>query len=1195
MQFPIVQEYKTDIRQTNPENEVLDEPFKLEAGVYNRVIVPRHAPFFVKSLTLKHPSGEPMILDEDYEIFRIMPRLTELAAQPVACLITLKKTSIKAGTMSYHVVGEFPLVDSALLNLILEAVNDNRPVEWEGIMNKPSVFPPNLHKHSLLYDMVGFQDTIEFLGELQELIRQNDTDLTTTRLTHYMELVDWYIRVYGDMLDLFLKNHTEAYDAHGLSAADVGLEKVDNFATASFADVLQGRNDMHLRPQELKTIIEHYGFNADEFLEAKSMPVAQFGNTNFIPPNIDGSFEGFGGVIETAGMCLESDNSITYLWNRMDGRTRGLYFSVLTDSNDGSKVKLTYTGYKYTHGRFTAEGATVDRIAQGSGSECILVGDSVNDVYYVGLTNGSLDPSKHVYSKINLRILVDTVFTNHAAHLVKDIFHMVSVALMGEWIYIILSTRNPGPQPDIVDLYANITHKHFFRVPIASVQATVNVTPVRQNISFKDTDGVQWNNNPWFRWYNTVVNASGHVTKAHFPYAPYVSNAFVGLYRSLLTIVAKNPNLPNSWAVKFLGAHYSAYVSDVLTKSHDQVLEVNYDFDPYTGVFTLKSTTPQYTIDFGKAYENIAPLGWESVHKFRTLVYFYQSQGLNILEDGRIVSSGGFGYSGFPRGAVIEKIATSNSRFATVNKFWANAKDNEMIAPTWDGQIRETLVSPIESGINPRAMLYSPGGEFYISGSKDRATRLGLFFKTVSGKFASRPEIQNLFVGNIVSRPLTNNVRRVNAYPGLGGATVVVPSNKLDTYGVDVGESQFCVNAQKKSFDRELEGDAWPTGVAAGDVVLIQQHTRRIDPDGSITIVPTLEVIYKQETIETFKAQVEFPTIAARGRACIVTICDPTYSNLATKFGWLPVMVSIQYSDAENTAEATTLFTTFMVIQPTYAWVGGRWMATGFTLINKYHARRPSSALNVLRIFGSKIGDETPQTTFGPMRVQYYLNGNGLTVYFGCGVMGQMQGDAYGMDFICTFNDRNASHAWSDAYPSEHTSRGGGSTMTPDNGIRFLQPWDTTTGGAATLSEGVVNNPLLGSVYPEVGWVIFFKTDINVVFNGELYVLPLGSIDLRDVTSTPQNKTFYIYTVLDEGVPRYDISTEKRLETNYQLWVGTVTTNNQQILTIERFNVFALDGHRISEAKRGNSIPASYGLVNQEGQIPWLRTREILP
>jgi len=1189
MQFPIVREYKTDIDNSNLENEKRGEPFKVEAGIWTRVIVPRHSPFFVTSLKLYFPNGEPMIYDTHYRMFRLMPRLTDLTSMEVGCLIELMDENITEGTMDYDVVGEFSLFDSTLLQLIINAANDDRPVWWENLHNKPVVFRPKLHGHSVLYDIVAWQDTIELMNMIVDAVRNHGRPLIQVKIDHYYDLFIHLMDVYKTMLLTFIQNHTDTEDEHGLTALQVHLEKVDNFATAIGAQALEPRSDLHLTVQGLQTIIDKYGFNSTEFLEAETLPISQFGNTNFIPPNIDGSFEGLGGVIETGGMALESDGTITYLCNRMDGRTRGLYFSVMENANSGSNITLTYTGFKYEHAKFEASGSNVDRIAQGSGHECILVGDSFQDAYYIGMTNGSLDPAKHVYSKINLRPLVDAIMPNPGAVKVADIFGMVSIALMADWVYIFLSANVPAPAANAT-VGMDLRYKHIFRVPVSSIKATIDVTAVKQLVSFMDADGVQVNNSPFWRWYTPIIDGNGAVTKGLYTYSPYPCNNMIGLYRSSLTLVAQDPSNAQNYAVKFISGHYAAYTSPSVNGAADQVPEINYDFNPYTGVFTRKSMSPVFNVNF--AANPIVPPEYARTNEKYLLTFFYQCQGCNVLDDGRVVSAGAYGFSGFPRGGMVCKVTNSTTRYASVSRNWARGDDLKAIG---GNVVEETMISPIASSVCPKALMYAPGGEYYTAGRKDRATQLGLYWKNVSGKLAVRPEIQNLYKGNIVSRPLTNDIRRINALPGMGGATISVPSSALDFAGIEVGESAFCVSAQKRYFDRETVGTGWTAPIGLDDIVLINGLNRRLEADGTLTLVPTSELLYPSNIVAALKNQVQFPaTLAASRVPGIVTVCDPTYSNLA-RFGWLPVTVSIQYTGQLGSADQNTLFGTILNIQPTYSTSGGRYVVTGFTVINVSHWRGESRAMNTPYVQGSTEWSDTPLSSLGPMRIQYYLAGNTLSVYHGCGVMAQTPGDAYTIDFAMVFNDRTASHGWSSVTPVEHSSRGGGSCVTPDNGIGVIWGWDLTTGGAATLQNGTVNNPLLGSVYPEIGWVIFFKTRIKAVFNGKTYYLEPGNMDLRDLFPDPRWKTYYVYCVLDNGVAKYEIGTDKRLESAYQLWVATITTNERQILTIERYNVFAINGNRISELKRGNSIPASSGLANTEGQIPWIRSDELLP
>lgn len=1183
MQFPIVREYKTDIQQKNEENKIAGEPVTIPGGRDSWVIVLRHAPFFVDSLKLTTETGEPLSEGKDYEIYKIMPKLTALASTEVASMILFKNKNVTSALADYHVVGEFPLIDSTFMELLAGAINDDRPVWWDGVLNKPVGFVPRLHKHSLLYDITSFEDTIALLSDIQRLI-ESTADPLGLRIEHYMKLVDHYIDLYGGMLNTFLTNHTKAEDAHGLQSKQVGLEKVDNFETANFLNVMQGRSDQHLRPTELKTLIESYSFNTEEFLAAKTLPISQFGNTNFIPPNIDGSYEGFGSITEGAGICLENDSSIVYLWNRMDGRTRGLYYSVLTGTDHPDRAELLYTGHKYTHPRFVPDAANVDLIAPGSGGEAILVGDSEKNIFYVGLTNGSLDPTKHVYSKVDLRGIVASLYSDPSVQ-ANRLFPYLTVALMGDWIYLIQSSSVTAPAPTPINNGMN--YKQFYRVKVSDVQKTIDVTPVRQNVSFTNAEGDSYTNSPFWRWYENVFDSANFASKSLIRFEPHHANGLSGNYRTQATITAQDPTRANTYGMKMLSAWHVAISTTELAASYAHVFEINYDFNPVTGVMTLKSKSwlPD-NIDFSKSplvdpkYYLPAGIDW--------IVFTYAGQGINVLEDGRIVASGAYGFSGFPVAGLFAEVPDSNARYSTVSRLWTSTTNGMIKAQS----LPEKITSPLESSINVKSVLYRPGEEYYTAAGKSDLNSLFFYQKKITGKFAVRAEVSNLRVPNVVSRPLTTSIRRVNALAGLGGCTVSVPSARLDAYAVDVGESAFCMNAQKRYFDRTRKGNAWGADVGLDDIILTSSFTSRNEADGTVTIVPDTEILYPAAIVEMLKGQVQYPEKVASSRQCIVTVCDPSQSSL-DKFGWLPVTVGISYATKFGSEDQYTYYTTYMVIQPTYMVVGKRRVVTGFSVLDKNNAISPQWAIYDLRVFDG-LYSESPLTTIGSMRTFYYLDGNKLEVYMNTGVVGQTTGDAIVVNGIFRYDNRDT-RRWSYVSYDYHTSSGGGVFISPDNGINRMMGWSATTGGAATIINGTVNKPLVGSVYPETGWIVFFKTAINVAFNGEPFVLPVGTFDLRDVDPSPQNKTFYIYAKLVSGEAMYEISQEKRLESNYQLWVGTAITNDKQIITLERFNVMAIDGHRISETKRGNSIPAASGLINAEGQLPWLRPGEYLP
>lgn len=1187
MQTPIVREFRDDILNKNIENQVRGEPFTTETpGLYTRIIVPVHSPFFIKSLKLYFKNGEPMT-EEHWEIFKIMPGLTALAAQGVACMIRLKDPAIVEGLLDYDVVGEFTLFDTAMMNLVTSTTEDDRMIDFFNLKDRPLVFPPTLHPHSLLYDIMAFQDTIHLLDSLSEYSRFLGTPLIETKISQYFSNFNHYLALYKTQLMKFLADHKNTYNEHGIKAIQVGLEKVDNFETAvEPIDLLSGRKDMHLTVQGLATIVNQTGFDSGEYLAKGTLPISQFGNANFIPPSIDGSFEGFGGVTETAAMCLEDDGSVTFLWNRMDGRVTGLYYSVMTNAEDYTKTLLTYTGFKYEHPRFNVDGASVDRIAQGSGDEVILVGDSTKNLYYLGVTNGSLDPAKHVYSKVDLQPIVAAIFSIDVTP--KYLFPFLSIALMGEWIYLIQSSTAGTPVAAGIGFPMN--HKHFFRVRLADVQATIDVTPVKQNVSFVNADGQQFTNSPFYRWYEQIIDpVSKQVVKCLLTFNQ-PTNGVIGNYRSLPVWVAEDPNRKGIFAMKFLSAYYASQAQNGINQQLNLVPEINYDFDPNTGVMTLKSKTAiPPMVNWGRP-DFYDPAYVQNISPFYGLVFTYAGQGSNVLADGRIVASGARGFNGFPRLGMQLQVVNAKSKYAAVSKFFGRGFDELTMYGAWD----EVISSPLESSINVRAMQYRPGGEFYIAAGKNVLSDLYLYWKDISGKFAYRPEVTNLYVPNIVSRPLTQAIRRVDCLPGIGGVTVSVPSSQLDTYGIEVGESMFCMSAQKKDYRYTDKGTGWTSPVGDNDILLISDFNRRVEQDGRITIVPTKEMLYPAAIVEQLKNQVQFPAIKNQARSCIVTVSDPTFSSLA-RFGWLPVTVIITYVNAEGTPDRDDMYSTCMTIEPTYTDdANGRKLVTGFTVLDKYHFAVKGGAIDQIRVFnGMNTTPESPQSTLGPMRTYYYLNGNALSVHVNTGVIGNTTGDSYTTNFNFTYTNRDT-RRWSTVTPQNNSSSGGGVFITPDNGIATMYDWSATTGGAGTIVNGAVNKPLVGSVYPEVGWAIFFKSDIRVAFNGKEYTLPAGIIDLRDIDPSPGNKVFYIYALLKNDIPIYEVTQEKRLENPFTVWVGKITTNTSQIITIERFNVFTINGSRISEIKRGNSIPATSGLVNAEGQIPWLRSDEML-
>lgn len=1174
MQFPIVREYQTSIRGINPENNVVDEPKELTEGLI--VWTPRHAPFFVDSLELKAANGSPLVPDVHYRIYTLMSRLTALAGKEVACTIEMLDTNIKDVLVSYKVVGEFSLIDSSMLQLIDAAANDDRPVHWDNLDDKPVVFPPPVHGHSLIYEIVAMQDVVDCLDVLLEYAESGLRKPIEIRVDHYLNLLNNYLKLNKKMLSTFLNNHINAYNAHGLKTADFGLEKVDNFATARGNTLLQGRNDLHVTVPGLKTIIDNYGFNGNEFLPANALPISRFGNTNFIPPSIDGSFEGLGGMYETAGICMETDGSIVFLENRMDGRVDGLYYSVVQTPYDNPK--RVYTGYRYNHQRFEADGTAPNFIAQGSGSEVILVADSRKGQWYIGLTNGSLNPSKHVISKLDVSAFSPAI--NPGGDLMA-LLQFTSVVLMGDWIYIIMATQFRN---GVLDVGTGFNYRYVGRVPKATVEAQLPVAAALVNLTFKDGEGVQWTNSPVWRWGTPIPHPSGfQFLKWYFDFVQTENVLCTGSYRSQQSYVAAIPNKPGKFLLRFTSAWWASYSVPNFRSRYELMLEMVYEFDPATNVMTLLYQTPRYTLDF----TNLPSLGTTNLFG---LVFRDSCQGAAVLEDGTIVASYGT-YQSFPRGMYLWRPKDWKTRYDTMNRQW----NTQLGSMTQHSDVLESVLSPLKSTIKARSFILGNGGDFYTTPNPASLGFMRLFYRVGNGRLGQRPEVTNLFYPNVLSRPLSNDVRVVNADPRVGAASVTCPTAQLSTYGIDLAENAFCVGTQKKWCDLSLwEGaSAWPMGTDPDDVMLMSGHTRKIETNGTITIVPTGTILYPAAIVNQLKQQVDDVAGMNASPSVFVSICDPT-GPLTTKFGWLPVLVHVCWGKVGTTSRRETV----MSIQPTYSG-GANKTVTGFTVLDKGHFVFPNSAAALTPTEWDAMlwGNFDPNSTHGAQRAGFHVDGNIVTGFFDPAIYAADPGDGVVVSSVYKFDRTTKRWLVDGTSVTAFGQTGGGNhkCIAPDDGVVYALPHNTSTGGAGTIFQGPTKEILYGHTYPATGWILYFSVELTAVFNGKQYTLPSGNIDLRDINPNPANKTFYIYALMDGGEAKYEVSEDKRLESNFQLWVGKAVTNDRQIISVERFNVFAIDGHRVSEVKRGNSIPASSGLINDEGQIPWLRSTEMLP
>lgn len=1178
MNFPLVPEYKTDLLRVNPDNQVRGEPFALERSTYSRILVPRHAPAFSKSVRLYNANRQPLTPGKDWRIFKIMGNLTELTAASVTCMIEVMNTEVLEGFIDYDIVGEFSLFDDGLMKMIAEMVGqDTNTVSWDQIRNKPEWFRPTLHGHSLIRDIMYFKDFVELVDGVLQIAKNQGRTVVEAKISHYFSTFTNYLNAYRTELVAKLNAHKAAYNAHGLNKAQIGLPLVDNFPTVRGLDALVKRSDRHLTPTGLKAIIRDKAMDLDQLMPVNQLPISQFGNSNFIPPSIAGSFEGLGGISETAAITMETDGTIVMLENRMDGRVKGLYFSTIT--NPYTNPKRTYTAYQYEHQKFKAESSSPDRVVQGSGSDIIMVMDSLNGKFFLGLTNGTLDPGKHVYSLVDMSA-VQAAFPASVNDLLNWVGGM-SIVSIDEWIYLFVASPYLNGQ---LPYDRGQNYRYAFRAPKATVQATnlVAFTPV--NLTYRDSDNAQVTNQPYWRWGTPipVAGESDQYSRWYFTFVQKTEVTCTGAYRSQHTFACPIPNKPGKHQLRFCSGWWANYVVPGWSNTFNCMIEMVYEIDPTTNIMTLVRKTP-----------NTEPIDMMVQQPLTNtmfgLVFGDKEQGAAILEDGTLICSIAQ-YQSFPRGFVMWRPKTGKSRFGMMNRGW-NTGMGEL--DQYEDRMEE-IVSPLKSSVKPRSFLLGNKGDFYCAADPTTLAYNRLYYRSSPGKLAPQANVTNLYLNNIYARPLSNNVREVRGAPFFGGATVTGPSASLAGI-TDLGLTTFCFATQTRWINGSTYPGEWPTTADLDDIKLMYNHTIRNEANNECTVVPVGTILYPKAIVERLKNEVADPAGLAICPRVFVHVCDPTFSPLSASFGWLPVLVTISWAKVGTTERRTTLLS----IAPVYSG-GTDKTVTDYTVLDKAHHGEGydnvAAGLTPTSWDAGPVGNQ-PNGTHGSMRAGYYVDGNTVKGFIDPAVGAAGVGDSLVVKFLFEYTNR-ASKKWT-SVTGHHVGQSGGGyhlAVVPDSGVVEALPHISSTGGAATIfANGDGINYLLGSVYPQSGWFLYFQTEIKAVFNGIEYTFPVGSIDLRTVDPSPGNKTFYIYAMVEDGKPTYVVAQDQRLESPFQVWVAKVTTNATQIIEIERFNVFAINGNRVSEIKRGGAIPATSGLASKEGQLPWIRDNELIP
>lgn len=249
--------YPLDLTGTSTDNLVLGEEHSL-ANAPNRAFVPSYGPFFTRSMVVRAlPSGDVLTKDVQYKAVQLFTDATMRAGDEICAVVVITDESLGSDfSMDYQVLGgEFSSSVYAIEQMIDALQIDDRSVKWGAILGKPEEFAPAPHLHDL-GDLYGFEYITVALEQIRQAILIGD-EASHAAIYQYVDHQDDLLRTDIDAAGVALTQHTTNYDnPHHVTASQVGLSNVDNFATASSAQGTAGTaTNLFMTPAATKAAI----------------------------------------------------------------------------------------------------------------------------------------------------------------------------------------------------------------------------------------------------------------------------------------------------------------------------------------------------------------------------------------------------------------------------------------------------------------------------------------------------------------------------------------------------------------------------------------------------------------------------------------------------------------------------------------------------------------------------------------------------------------------------------------------------------------------------------------------------------------------------------------------------------------------------------------------------------------------------
>lgn len=1229
-----------DVRGTRPENRVLREkvPIKFKDCPW---IVPNGSPFFAEDalVDLFNEAGGRLTPGVDYWYEGEFEPFCEVTGRSICSFLKLSDKVLAENafvSMTYQSIGAWFVPRNSIDEWIKEIYTGKIPIPWSKVYNVPPTLPASKHAHRIQTEIADWYELTFFFMYIANYYSTRDPAVYTEADRIIGESFAKLKQVKEAQLAR-INNHDKDYgDPHQINKFHLQLGNLDNFDTATPSDDVAGvRADLFSTPEGVMRLSENYDLEDEGIMRNGVLPLSYFGNGGYIPPTILGSFEGLGSLSECMGICVEASGRTVLLQNHFDGRTEGLYFSILSDYKNPfdpkNPYRFDYTAYRYEPPVLTNNGIKPNHIIAGSGNDIIMVGKTDtanfnNDRWFIALTNDSFDPSGHRFIEVNMKPIF-AVTGNPGAGGIWGSWpyhgHMM-IYLLDQYAYLVVESNMPAAK---FDQPGRMT---YWRIPR---QAMINGTPASWELvklTYQDYDGVQFTNANYWEYAQKQSNGGNLAKWGRYTWGPFQPGMSLGQFgRRILTMFAKKPGTTNTFYMNWMAWVFLEYqLPNRGISLASSICNMVYEFNIETGVMTLLYKQDPINIDYendNSGFVTADRQKWMSW--YGSLVRYLQPAVIITPNGERLSSITGSGQEQTVLNSVIEYTgffyAANNQAITSRAELLKGNLGDDRVKTRVSWERGRNLLTPIATGIGNRLLAYETQGENFLTypTTYNPATGSALpkvVCRNITGDYAVRPEVTNRSLAPLYSRPLTNNVFDTNMTYADGAISITGTAAELAARGVEAGNMSlsYCGwSARSDNYPDNLEmpsrGSPLRASNEAGAFISFPKTYQRILDVGAKKVNYTPNDYYGLSVAARNKIRSLIP--AVQQGAWWAFEFAMLNAEQGGMFGGLSAgLIKLKYPTVADGSAGTwdgQVFLVTPVVEAPNASHPGLYLITDFQVLGQ-------SSKNIPQDFMYANAQGVSTYYWNRPLLSVYRSGNLLQCLWYSG-FNYFSGSIFESQTAFTvnlgnntFNGTGARYTnWNFGEMAVMIPKVGRSRLTVKNPDTYQgtltdesNPAENseTSGGAARIypvlrAGGGTDYYATVTSYPETGWAVFFLEEVAVMVQGTLYRATTGTVDLRDIDTDPRNKTFYVYITIEDTVAKYIFSTVKLRKGNAVMLVAVITTNEKQILTLERRTPFMVADYELSFIRDGGIIPISSGFPQDDGVFKFVKTSELLP